>query len=115
MNNEGELFSIIIATETTYLADEIIESNGRIEATILGKRYISHLVDEVVMLDSEGNPTYLIYPTGQKLRRIECIATDRVFLKWHLDRVTENTDKAIHLRKSRLLPGSILTDILPRS
>jgi len=115
MNNEGEIFSIIIATATTYQADEIRDSRGRTEAIIRGKRYVSHIEDEVVMLDVEGKPTYLLYPSEPKLRRIECIATDRPFLQWHLNRIMDSTDGAIHLRKSKILPGSILSEILARS
>jgi len=109
INKEGELFSIIIAIGTDDQINLVRETVEGVEAIIDGKKHTSHCQDEIVMLNDEGNPTYLFYPLRSALWRIQCIATDRISLQWKLDRITERSEKLIHLRKSKLLPGSILS------
>jgi len=63
INDEGELFSVIIATESAEIIDNITVTNDGVIATIEGKKYSSHPDDEVVMINQEGEPTFLLYPT----------------------------------------------------
>ena len=110
INSEGELFSIIIATDCNDLVEQVTEANEGVEVTIKGQRYTSHLLDEVVLVNHLRTPTYLLYRENMKLKKILSIATNRRTLHWQFDQL-QGTVGAYHLRKSTLIPGHFIHGI----
>ena len=106
-------FSVILATNTIYDGPERIwKEGGRLIAMIGGNQYISHEEDNVVMIDADGEPRYLLYTASNAIFRIHSINTMQSVLLRKLQEATDLTEGPVYWRKSRLIP---LTEVVSGS